>query len=607
MTRLTNLTLKHFKGVLGKRTTKIEYKLSTEFGFVVAPKARWAFSEITEFYRTEKLSGVDLNKTFHKSWAKIRKTSREALAIEQIFHYISTYESNFTSDVYIPNETLDVPDLELSFNLIHAFTKKELKDKALSVLKSGIALNQETIVDMLDILEGLDYTFKTTKGIRNNEALVLIGDRYNIYPEDAEDFMRYVIYKATGSTLVIKDTSSYLTIKGSKLDVSYMFSAFGLEKLARIFNRYYPFFMALKSAHKSNARVINKIAKLSKTYHEPLVENPLSKVTSRKLVEKDMHWLDNATPFALLRALNALHTRLKGQTYFLYKNRKGTAKPSKSEKSNPELWKSNYAVILDYLKDKYDFSNVVVHEPKDLSYAFPTSEKNFVGSVPAGTIFSGKRLAVGMYWENDWGASDLDLKALSHNKAIGWNGSYSDSILDYSGDITSARFGAVEYIRVNSRLENPYLLKINVFTGKSQSGYKLIVGESDNIHYDYMMNPNNLKFEVKAETVQKETCIGFFNPTKKGKKKVEFVVANVGMGHREVSHIGPENSMALLSMYEQYSKSLRFTDILKELGATVVDVMDEDVDIDLSMDKITIDTFINIFDFEKKEVSVLFD
>ncbi|MEL6657337.1 MAG: hypothetical protein AAFP77_00090 [Bacteroidota bacterium] len=37
----------------------------------------------------------------------------------------------------------------------------------------------------------------------------------------------------------------------------------------------------------------------------------------------------------------------------------------------------------------------------------------FVGNIPTGSKFYGKAMAVGVYWENAWGARDLDLSGLN--------------------------------------------------------------------------------------------------------------------------------------------------------------------------------------------------
>ena len=159
--------------------------------------------------------------------------------------------------------------------------------------------------------------------------------------------------------------------------------------------------------------------------------------------------------------------------------------------------KQNFDFIMNYLKKRFSQNNKKIFIPKDIEYALPTSEKMYVGNIPTGSKFYGKRLAVGIYWKNEWGAHDLDLSGQNLRGKIGWNAGYGedDGALMYSGDITSAPKGAVEYLYANINLKNPTLVKMNVYSGSEVSGYKIIIGRGDEISKYYMMNPNNLFME----------------------------------------------------------------------------------------------------------------
>ena len=70
-------TLKLFNAILSKNPTTgcITSPFISEEGFIIEQSALWAKDRIIEFYKKEKLSGNDLNKTFHKSWQKIKYSS----------------------------------------------------------------------------------------------------------------------------------------------------------------------------------------------------------------------------------------------------------------------------------------------------------------------------------------------------------------------------------------------------------------------------------------------------------------------------------------------------------------------------------------------------
>lgn len=589
-------TLKLFNAVVAKPSDKEPYVASDE-GFIIEPGALWTTERILEYYKAEKLSGNDLNKTFHKSWQKIKESSRYELLIEQILHYISTYGSDFQAEIYIPNEILELPDVKLSYKVIKAYTEEEMKEKCLYLLNSGIALKEETIDDVLSVLvDELGYQFTGEEKIKNKEAVVKIADMYGVIPKDTMEFFRYIIYRATGDSLLIKNNEVIEAIKKSTFNPGAQFNKFGLERLAEIFNRFKPLFLAFKP---KCSKTINSISRLSKKHHKPLAQNPLNNVTSAPLCDGDKHWLDNATPYALFKAMASCYSRAAGQNAFVYRIRNGKAWAK--EDITHSVNKDNYDYLLHYMKERFNLSGRKFYIPKDIEYALPTSEKMFVGNIPTGTKFYGDMLAVGIYWEDAWGARDLDLSGLNIGGKIGWNASYGEGVGDlmYSGDITSAPKGAVEYLYANSGLKDPTLVQNNVYSGSDDCEYKIIVGRGDDITNHYMMNPEKLFAEVKCQSVQKQTILGMLLPQK---DRQCFVVLNFGAGHARVSGNSKFAEIASRALYQQWSNPLSFNVIIKELGATLVEEIDKEEDadkdetvVDLSLDKLERDTFVNVF------------
>ena len=122
-------TLKLFNAVVAKATARTQKPFVSEQGLIIEPGAMWAKDRILVYYTKEELDGNDLNKTFHKSWKKIKESPRCELLIHQIMHYITTYGSNFQAEMYIPQEVLDVPDLKLTYKVIKAYTFEEMQEK----------------------------------------------------------------------------------------------------------------------------------------------------------------------------------------------------------------------------------------------------------------------------------------------------------------------------------------------------------------------------------------------------------------------------------------------------------------------------------------------
>ena len=373
----------------------------------------------------------------------------------------------------------------------------------------------------------------------------------------------------------------------SSFNPTIQFKQFGLEKLAAIFNRFKTLFLAYKSICP---KTINRISKLSKKYHVPMVSNPLNMVTSMALTGNDTHWLENATPFALFKALHACKSRMKDREAFVYKVRNGKSWTTKGGKQN-KVVKQNFDFILKFMKTKFDMTGTKFYLPEDVKFGLPTSEKMYVGNIPTGTRFYGKKLAVGIYWEDEWGANDLDLSAINIGGKIGWNADYSKGDLSHSGDITSAPNGAVEYLHAGKDLSAPSIVMNNVYSGVHDAGYKIVIGKGSNVNRDYMMDPNKVFVDIKTESVQKQTVLGMIIPKK---DKQCFVLLNFGAGSANVSGYGETTDLATKALTEEWFEPFSFNKLIKELGAEVVDVK-EDADHDFSLDSLEKDSFITLF------------
>lgn len=594
------LTLKLFNGVLVDNQAAIEKKpfISRE-GFIITPNALHLKKEILSYYREELLSGNDLNKTFHKSWKKVLNSTREELAFDQVLHYLTTYGLGLTGDdVYIPEEVFNLPkgSNPVRFKVVQGFTKEELIKKSLDLLRSGIALQEETLDNLLKLLtDQLDYNFTGKENIKNKEALVKLAEVYGVYPESPSEFLRFIVYRTTERSLLIKDRATIVAIKQSSYNPGPLFKSYGLEKLSTVFNRFKPLFLAYKNRCP---KTINKISKLSKRNHKPLVQNPLNQVTYRLLREEDRHWLENATIYALFRALSVCFLKTQGQDTFLHKIRNGKSWTRKNTgNASTFIPFKNYQIILDHLKSKVDLTGIKVYIPKNISYALPVSEKLYIGNIPVGTKITGKKLAVGVYWENDWGARDLDLSGINIGGKIGWNSQYKqEKSLIFSGDMTDATNGAVEYLYARNGLNYPTILKNSVFSGNPTCDFKIVVGKGDKVSRDYMMNPKNLIIEEKVTSVERESIVGMFIPERD--EKVSYVLLNIGAGTSRVSSYGELSDLSTTALFQQYKDPLSLEKVLVELGAEISENQ-ELVDYDLTPTNLTKDTFINLFKREE--------
>ena len=354
-----------------KKTIRRGYIFSPEVVYNYSPNYQTLMKYVEEIYG---ITAESLNSSFHKSWAKVKNTLQEELMVEQLAHYLTTYgkeapgdyltekeeqfgvdrlaekiidlpdfKSNKIKDenyIYIPEEVLDIPGIlseDVRLVVIKGYTKEELKDKLLTLLASGIALKEETVQDCVEIAKFVELDDMEIVGIKNKEVKTALYDGLGLVPENPVEFLRYAVYKATGKTLLIKNKVLIEEIKESpKVTPSLSFvlfsrylDSYGLEKLAEIFYRFKPIFLAFKSNSPKMGPTINRIRKLAVKYHKPMPEDFLNTVTAKL---KESHRFDygklaselkRVNVFRKIRLAYALKYRTKDVDSILYRIRNG--------------------------------------------------------------------------------------------------------------------------------------------------------------------------------------------------------------------------------------------------------------------------------------------
>lgn len=579
-----------------------EYKILPEYGVIVEPSASHAITEIKKFLDSKKLTGKQLNATFHKSWKVIQESSREELYLHQILHYLTTYGTGFQSSfVYLPNEELDVPQVETKFLVIRGLTKDEIIEKALDLFKSGVALKQDTIIDVLELLNSLGYEFTGSENIKNKEALMYICKEKGIVPTDPSEFVRYLIYLATGNTLLIKNKDTYLKIRVMSRDQKYYvdraFSNCSVESLAEVFNRFKPIFLTFKQVLSGeSSRTINKISRLSKTLHVPMKSNILNNIATcsvHELSKQEENLVQNANFFQLARCLQFLKQSVNADAK-VYNIRNGKSWVENVTPNN-KSYVGRMGFLQRIISQKFgaNLKGKKVYIPDGVYYALPTSEKMFVGNVPMGSMFLTKSpIAMGVYWENSGGARDLDLSAVALNK-VGWDARYNqgEGNVMYSGDMTNAEDGATEYIRVDDA-DDDYLILNNVFAGEcTGSIFNIVIGKGGHVDKKHMMNPNDVWFTTQTETIQRQTVVGLI--TKHGKDNAA-IVLNFASGANQVSTTGGKNDIMRRALVQRWKNCFHVNDLLEFCGAVIVD-SPSDCDVDLTPSSLEKDTILNLF------------
>lgn len=650
-------TIRLFKAlpikVKKRKSNKDLLKKTIKKGFIFSPEVVYNYSDYDKLIKlVEKTIGITaekLNNSFHKSWVKVKEANIEQLVVEQIAHYLTTYgkESpgeyveekgeqwgvdnlgekiiglgDFKSDkvggsyIYIPKEKLEIPLLDVEgirLVVIKGYTKKELKEKLMNLLGSGIALSKDSISDVLSVATFLEISEKDIKDIKNREVKIALYDYLNIFPGDPIEFLRFAIYKTTSKTLLIKSSDLITEIRETEnLGVVGLFNKYkkkhGLHKLAEIFYRFKPIFLAFKE-NDGLKPVINKIRKLAVKYHKPLPEDYLNTITSKikkgDKIKKDelKKELDRVNIFRKIRLAYALKFRTKNVDSILYKIRNGKGYATDFNFKNDSGAKRILDIVLDSIVENVgkNVKGKKIYIPEYITYTLPSTEKQFTGNFPSGTYISISRdMVFGVSWENVKShIIDLDLSLiLPSGQKVGWDSDYRTKGRDilFSGDITDAPKprGATELFYIKRQSKKACILFVNYynFEEEIEVPFKIIVAKekAEDFKQNYMVNPNNLLAVASSKINQKQKTLGLLVTTT-NECRFYFTETYIGRSITSSSSDFAEKSRKYL--FNFYENTINLKDVLLKAGAKIVDNKDK-ADIDLSPEELEKDSILNL-------------
>lgn len=653
---LTKSAIRLFKAVpittKRRRANKELLEKTIRRGYVFSPEVVYNYSDYDQLIQAvEEVYGITaekLNNSFHKSWAKIKETDTEQLIVEQIAHYLTTYGKeqpveyliekeeqwkvdnlaekiinlgDFESDkihdenyVYIPKEKLEIPDLDIDnikLVVIKGYTKEELKVKLLGLLGSGIALREDTISDVVDIATFLEFEENDVEKIKNKEVKASLYSYLNLIPENPIEFLRLALFESTEKTLIIKSFGVIEKIKeNSGASIIKLFNQYkkeyGLERLAEIFYRQKPIFLAFR-ANKRLKPTINRIRRLAVKYHKPLPEDYLNEITAKikknKKIDKDKleNELKRVNVFRKIRLAYALKFRTKCVESILYRIRNGKSYATDFSFENKNSAKRILDIILDSIIQ--DISKNIqgkkVFIPNYIHYSLPATEKQFTGNFPSGTHVSIPRdMIVGIHWQNVTGHRiDLDLSVISPIRGkIGWDSDYRSDEGDilFSGDMTDAAIGATELFYVKRQIKEALILYVNYynFEEKVEVPFKIILAKekAENFRKNYMVNPNNLISIASSKINQKEKILGLLVTTF---NECRFYFAETYIGNSITSSNSEVAKHSRKYLFDFYEHTIDLKDILIKAGAKIVDKKEES-NIDLSPEELGKDSVLNL-------------
>ncbi len=588
-------------------------------GYFLDPAIKPTDELLDQIEKIVGISGEKANSAFHKSWAIVQNSPIETLVYQQIVHYMTTYGFENLgiynqNTVYVPHEKLEIPEItkDIPVVVIKAMTKKEIKDKVISLTSSGIALSKDTINDLLEIIKESKYEASIIDKVNNRELKIALYDYFDIAPTDPMEYLRYLVYKVTGETLIIKNDALINKIKRADMaDKGNLLDSL-LKKapvdLASIFLRFKPLFLAMKYI-STNKTFFNKLRKEAKYLHKPLPEDVMNNVTNRLkndnfYLNDFLESLEKASIFRKIRLAYALKYRVENPSSIVYKvrNGKGWASDFVWPEKYDDVTKTILEIVLKSIADsiKKNVADKTIYIPSGIRYALPATEKQFVGNFPCGTsVAVPSDMIVGVHWENQNNHRiDLDLSMIDVGGKIGWDAGYRNEDVLFSGDMTDAPLpnGASELFYFKN-ITSSKIIIVNYFNFDDDKIDAKIVVASEKIKklfdYNHMIDINNMIASTNFSIDKKQNVIGL---VAKVENESRFYFTNISVGNSITSRETDAVRHSREYLTNIAFNSLDFREILIAAGANVVEEKPDGDHIDLSpmaLDKTTILNLIN--------------
>lgn len=491
-------TIRLFNVIVVDKTTEVNTSLLKKYGivtnFVPTPSQESAIKSVFSPIISRTLFGREERDT----------ASLYSLLLKQFMHYVEVYGLNSPGlfNLEVTGDTI------VTLRHIRGVSVDELADMVRKLLYSNAPVGDSSVIK--SIITAFDISGFDVNQIANNELRIELFDETAGVLNNGDDVVRYMVYKATENSLLIKSKEVI------DLVTKYNFKSSFIEKhdvqLAKVFNRHKRIIIAAKN--RENRTAINRVTRLSKTLHVPVHEAIGKRFVSLALAGKaDQSALTRISLRDKFKMLNLLEYKKLGNDTdaFIIRNGKVHIESGRAINDNAgidrvrDMILSSLATDLDYLRNK----NILLDSSVD--YGLPISRKQTIGNLPFGTTVSVEnRISSGIYWHNDGGAYDLDLSTIDQDgNRTGWaslNGYSKTAKVTFSGDVTDARNGAMEFMTS----ENVYYgLFVNIFRGNTNAEFELVVGDDSKERWI-----TNTCIREKSRLTGRGSIIGFVKDNK---------------------------------------------------------------------------------------------
>ena len=551
---IETLSLRLFnKGVIisddnNNNMTKEDYLKNYGFAILVENFDKFskrAFYALISAVKAQYPSAEELSKTLFKSWKYVENATEEQLVIDHILNYLSVYGLGMDkhydprlrrkeAGVKVKKDTIIV-DLEKFIEAVNNYAPEDIvinKDEFIFVetmeldefkaelntlLTKNIALDNKEVRLIQEILKDTSVYKKEEleeifENIKNKEIYKFLVTELKLISKDPQRFLENLIYLITYNTLFIKNKQMQRTIYNiinNDPGLSYSIvleqleqyiNKFGIERLASIYLRNKPIFLALKKASRETCnddvvRIINKLNKVAKKgAHKPYKIPDYLKIIFDKSIDLDKVLKDLDINY-LVRIANALIYRIKSikddSNVLLFHIRNGKGYYKEVELKKKKFYKKRLKKVKEELERRINQliqdKKIVLKNFKEsvIDYAIPTSGKKFVYNIPFGSTINAPEkgeLVAGIFWSTE-GKNynvDFDLSFVNEAEKIGWNGYYRNDNVLFSGDMVDSTRGAAELLLVKDRKDILYKVTNNLFNrtkhDTNEEPFKFFIG-----------------------------------------------------------------------------------------------------------------------------------
>lgn len=514
----------------------------------------------TTFYKNWKeINNLDSKELFFNQLLHYMSTYGKSEALEEELDKNKIDEN----EIFMPNFNINfIPFHE--FKIIKAVPEEEIFNDIINVLESGVALNYDTSASFLRFIKKTNKINSVEiDNLKNKEfKAMFIFSTFNERKYYGEfDILRAILYgiKLVGEDydinqnhlgLLIKDNNTITNLKAiSRLFKFHSSPSIILVKrilnnldtqqkinLSKIFNRFKPIFLAFKAI---NPELINKLNKLSKKHHTPFKNdfwsqclNPKDneKEVNLKLAKQSVDSLSNFRKIKLLEEIKLIFNKinkninikllhqdmnmkldnLTSKVYFIRNGKTYIKEGFSYDKYDQiyllELYLILYNSLIHSVEKNIEGKTIVL--PKDIELTCPSSEKMFLGDLPIGSTINlpadFNSLILGINWDKDAGAEDLDIHFINSNdKEYCYYSTHKDDDIIFSGDITYPNPEATEcFLFKNLKNINGTMSVFRYHTTTKDKNYNFNLfcakaSATKSLEKNYMVDPNDLIFSYK--------------------------------------------------------------------------------------------------------------